>query len=384
MFKFAIGLLDFPIKTWVGQQLQRTREPPPLKTGSWTWRSISWNERRNDGKRGKMATGQLVDFRWSFRIFLIAIQEMIQFASVLSTWVEEKNPPTWYIHIYIFETEAGNTFSNNFIFSMDVEFPGGIVESYAHIVSIWSWHVDLLYGAWRPMNPAHPTCSPSSHNWDSHMQSWHCKWYIEFDGVAHLRSTAEFPKTWIWLIISTTNNKLSLLLSLESTSTSIKQLSSGLPGSRKRGNHGKKISFLWGLGPKTWAGFWDVVSLSHHCLMVDVTIRWFWYCDVSPHSWEGGIISILAYWMERKKELAPFFRMQLGKQKSHWIHWCVGFCHAAGFSNNKLAVWKHALTFHPATISNLSSHICEIQKCPKFEVPISVLLLLLWLWLWLW
>lgn len=101
MFKFAIGLLDFPIKTWVGQQLQRTREPPPLKTGSWTWRSISWNERRNDGKRGKMATGQLVDFRWSFRIFLIAIQEMIQFASVLSTWVEEKNPPTWYIYIYL-------------------------------------------------------------------------------------------------------------------------------------------------------------------------------------------------------------------------------------------------------------------------------------------
>lgn len=107
--------------------------------------------------------------------------------------------------------------------------------------------------------PAHPTCSPSSH-WDSHMQSWHCKWYIEFDGVANLRSTAEFPKTWIWLIISTTNNKMSLLLSLESTSTSIKQLSSGLLGSRKRGNHEKKRSrFCGGLD----VGFWDVVSLSH-------------------------------------------------------------------------------------------------------------------------
>lgn len=264
MFKFAIGLLDFPIKTWVRNNSSEPGSHPRWKTGSWTWRSISWNERRNDGKRGKMATGQLVDFRWSFRIFLIAIEEMIQFASVLSTWVEEKNPPTWYMYmymcicIYIYETEAGTTFSNESSSVWMLNFR----EHCTHCQQ-WSWHVDLSSRVWRPMNPSHPTCSPSSHNWDSHMQSWHCKWYIEFDGVANLRSTTEFPKTWIGLIISTTNNKISLLLSLESTSTSIKQLSSRLPGSRKRGNHGKKISFLWGLGPKTWAGFWDVVSLSH-------------------------------------------------------------------------------------------------------------------------
>ncbi len=116
--------------------------------------------------------------------------------------------------------------------------PSGVAETDAHIVS--KSGVDMIYS--RSLKTEAIAA---------------CKWCIEIDGVANLLYySAEFPKTWIWLInaavvFSRSNlnnqrkNNLPDILDLESVETTEK----------------KELVLLGGL--KRSDGFWDVVSLSH-------------------------------------------------------------------------------------------------------------------------
>ena len=107
---FAIGLLDFPHKNCVRNNSSEPGNNPRWNQGhglDGVYRGTS-AEMIRFGKDGQVTWLTLGD---RFEYFLI-IKEMIQFASNLSTWVEEKNPPTWYVYIYMKQKQEIPSFSN--------------------------------------------------------------------------------------------------------------------------------------------------------------------------------------------------------------------------------------------------------------------------------
>ena len=150
--------------------------------------------------------------------------------------------------------------------------------------------------------------------------------------------SAEFPKTWIWLInaavvFSRSNlnnqrkNNLPDILDPESVETTEK----------------KELVLLGGLDQRDRTGF----GMLSHCLMVDVNIGWFWYCDASPHPWEGRLISISGN-IGWKGGTSHLFGSAIGQTKHHIVSADVLVlpCSYCWFLKPRnLAAWKHALIF---------------------------------------